>query len=241
MIAQPVAVEVGASAHRDAVRLARIAGALYLPMFVLGPFGLLYVRATLVVPGDAAATADRIATHDGLLRAGSVIELYLALSDVVLAALFYLLARPVSRPLALVSALFRLTWAAVGAMAVLTNIVALLIVRAGQPPAAALLAMDLHKYVFAVGFVAFGAHLVIFGYLIWVSNLLHRAVGIALLVAGVGYVANSLLTLGWGPPSQPLLLLPAFPAELALCLWLLVKGVRPIPAMPPQLGAAPSR
>jgi hypothetical protein len=229
VIDQTVVAEVSAAPHRDAMRLARVAGVLYLPMFVLGPFSLFYVRATLMVPGDAAATADRIAAHDGLLRASSVIELYLALSDVALAALFYLLARPVSRPLALVSAFFRLTWAAVGAIAVLTNVVALLIVRAGQPPAAALLSMDLHKYVFAIGFVAFGTHLVIFGYLIWTSNLLPRAVGIALMVAGACYVANSLLTLGWGPPSQPLLLLPAFPAELALCLSLLIKGVRPWP------------
>jgi hypothetical protein len=72
-----------------------VAGALYLPAFVLGPFGLLFVRATLIVSGDAAATADRLAAHGGLLRAGSVIELYLALMDVAWAAAFSVLLRPV--------------------------------------------------------------------------------------------------------------------------------------------------
>ncbi len=55
-----------------------------------------------------------------------------------------------------------------------------------------------------------------------------------LVVAGAGYVVNSLLMLGWAAPSQPLLLLPTFPAEVSLCLWLLVKGVRPVPARDPS-------
>jgi len=75
---------------------------------------------------------------------------------------------------------------------------------------------------------------VVLGYLIWKSNLLPRIVGIMLVVAGAGYVVNSLLMLGWAAPSQPLLLLPTFPAEVSLCLWLLVKGVRPVPARDPS-------
>jgi hypothetical protein len=43
------------------------------------------------VPGDATATAGGLAGHAGLLRAGSVTELYLALADVVIAGLFWLL------------------------------------------------------------------------------------------------------------------------------------------------------
>lgn len=152
------------------MRLARVAGALYLPAFVLGPFSLIFVRATLIVSGDAAATADRLAAHGGLLRAGSVIELYLALTDVALAAAFYVLLRPVSKPLALVAAFLSLTWAVVAAVAVLTNVAALLIVGdagyltafdADQSNASALLFLDLHGYAIAVGFVAFGTHLVI--------------------------------------------------------------------------------
>jgi hypothetical protein len=127
----------------------------------------------------------------------------------------------------------------VAAIAVLANVAALLVLsdagyltafNAGQLPAIALLFLNLHEYAIAVGFVAFGSHLLIVGYLIWKSNLLPRTVGIMLVVSGAGYAVNSLLMLGWAAPSQPLLLLPAFPAELSLCLWLLVRGVRPVPA-----------
>ncbi len=74
--------------------------------------------------------------------------------------------------------------------------------------------------------MAFGAHLMVLGYAFWTSNLLPRPVGILVMVAGVGYVLNSLLVLGFGTPTQPLILLLAVPGEVSLSLWLLVKGVR---------------
>ena len=51
-------------------RLARIAGALYLVNIVLGAFAIGFVRSTLVVSGDAAATAHNIQAHELLYRAG---------------------------------------------------------------------------------------------------------------------------------------------------------------------------
>jgi hypothetical protein len=216
-------------------RLARVAGALYLPVFVLGAFALVVVPAVVVVPDDAAATAGRLADHGWLLRLGSVTEVYLALTDVVLAALFYLLFRPAGRALALVSSLLRLSWAVVAAVAVLTNLAALHAVSgdAGylaafttdQRQAAALALLEAHRLLAAVGFVAFGCHLAVLGVLVRRSRVLPRLVGTLLVVAGAGYVTNSLVILGGGS-AQPLLLLPAFPAELALCLWLLLKGTR---------------
>jgi hypothetical protein len=224
-----------APTRRRPDRLARVAGALYLPVFVLGAFALVVVPAVIVVPDDAAATAGRLADHGWVLRLGSVTEVYLALTDVVLAALFYLLFRPASRPLALVSSLLRLSWAVVTIVAVLTNLAALHAVSddAGylgafttdQRQAAALALLEAHRLLVAAGFVAFGCHLAVLGVLIRRSGILPRLVGTLLVVAGVGYVANSLVVMGGGS-TQPLLLLPAFPAELSLCLWLLLRGTR---------------
>ena len=40
-------------------KTARIAGVLYLLLIPLGVFGIIYTPSTLVVPGDAAATASK--------------------------------------------------------------------------------------------------------------------------------------------------------------------------------------
>jgi Domain of unknown function (DUF4386) len=232
--AEPVPV---AHRHGIARRRARLAGALYVPAFVLGPFSLLFVRDRLIAPGDAAGTANRIAGHEWLLRAGSAGELCLALIDVVLAVLLYLLLRPVHRPLALVAAAMRFAWAMIAIVAALTGIAALQILGHGDPSAftveqrsaAALSILEAHDSITAIGFVAFGCHLGIIGYLAWRFGVVPRPIGVLLVIAGAGYLANSLLVLFFAASRQVLLVLPAFPAELSLCLYLLVKGVR-IPA-----------
>lgn len=49
-----------ASIERSPQRYARIAGILYVAIILLGLFSELYVRETLVVAGDAAATSAAI-------------------------------------------------------------------------------------------------------------------------------------------------------------------------------------
>jgi hypothetical protein len=225
-IAEPVAE----SPNRIAMR---VAGVLYVPLFLLGPFALLYVRSTVVVDGDAAATADRIAAHGGLFRAGSVAELIIPLFDVALALVFYVLLKPVNRPIALLAAFFRLMTAALVLVSAATNFAALQALSDDQSHASALLMLGLHQHLLAIGMVTFALHILFLGYLIWISNLLPRIVGLLLIAASVGYVANSLrvlLTLDWPAPVRTAVLLPAFVAELSLMLWLLVRGMRPVTA-----------
>jgi hypothetical protein len=45
--------------------IARMAGLLYLVPMLVGPFSLLYVPTTLIVPGDAATTASNIMASEG--------------------------------------------------------------------------------------------------------------------------------------------------------------------------------
>ncbi len=76
-------------------RTARLAGWLYLPVVLIGPFVLLYVPGKLFVPGDASATASNILANQSLFRAStmlgivselffiaSVLALYRLLKDV---------------------------------------------------------------------------------------------------------------------------------------------------------------
>jgi len=54
----------------------RVAGFLYLLLVVIAPFRLIYIPSTLIVPGNATATANNIAAHQLLFRLGIVADLF---------------------------------------------------------------------------------------------------------------------------------------------------------------------
>ena len=67
--------------------MARAAGLLYLVIIVCAGFAEGAVRSSLVVPGDAAATAANIRGSEMLFRAGFVADLVAFLSDLVVSVL----------------------------------------------------------------------------------------------------------------------------------------------------------
>jgi hypothetical protein len=209
-------------------RYAKLAGWLYLVVFVLAPLCLVYVRSKLITAGDSGATADAVTGSEWLLRLGSVGELVVVLCDVVLAVAFYVLLRPVNRPLALLAASLRLTHSAITGVNLVTNLIALNVLDSfegsADRDALALLFLESHDYFFATGLVFFGLHLLVLGYLMLRTVAFPRALGVLLAVASVCYLVNSvavLMAADFGP-GQALVLLPAAVAELALCGWLIL-------------------
>ena len=61
-----------------------------------GAFSLLYVPGKLIVEGDAAATAERLRTSEGLLRAGIAADLFSSIVFIFLALVLYRLFKPVA-------------------------------------------------------------------------------------------------------------------------------------------------
>ena len=92
---------------------ARVAGLMYLLVALLAPFAEFFVRKGLIVPGDPAATAANVVASESLFRAGFASDLAVFVMEVALAAVLFVLFRPVSRPLALVMAFARLAMATV--------------------------------------------------------------------------------------------------------------------------------
>ena len=77
---------------------ARIAGVFYLLTFLTGGVAV-FVSGTLVVSGDAAATATNILAHETLFRLGFAAYLLVVASYIAVTALFYELFKPVKEPL----------------------------------------------------------------------------------------------------------------------------------------------
>mgnify|MGYP003483548908 CR=1 FL=1 len=70
-----------ASIEKSPQRYARIGGVVYLAIIVLGIFGEAFVRGTLVVSGDATATANAIAASESLWRVGIAGDLLMHVLD----------------------------------------------------------------------------------------------------------------------------------------------------------------
>jgi hypothetical protein len=227
-----------ASTEFSPQRFARVGGALYLFIIVAALFGEAYVRGRLIVWGDPTATAANILGSETLFRVGLAGEMLTCACDVALSVILYALLKPVSRILALLAAAFRLTFVAIYGVAKLFEVAALVALGSVDRLSAlepqqlhdlAYLSLRVHSYGYGVSLLFFGLCCVLFGHLIAGSGYLPRVIGILLVIGGAGYVTFSLAQM-LAPSFAarwlfPWIMLPAFPAELGLSLWLLVKGV----------------
>jgi hypothetical protein len=212
----------------------RVAGLAYLAIIALGAFGEMFVRASLIVSGDSAATASNIAGATSLWRAAVVGDLLMHVLDVPLIVFFYYLLRPINPALAVISTTFNIVQTCVLVANKLTLVVPLIIVTgtagAATTQSAALigLAVSLHGYGFGIGLIFFGISCIIRGLLIYRSAVLPRFLGVLLGLAGASYIVNSIALIAVPSVASllfPWILVPAFIGELALALWLLVKGI----------------
>jgi hypothetical protein len=216
---------------------ARIAGALYLVLIVAGGWSEVFVRGTIIVAGDAAATAHNIAASPSLWRASIAADLVMHLCDVVVMTALYLLFKAVNRNLALSALLFNVVQTAVLVANKIMLVLPLLLLsdaaylKAWTPQqlnALSYLCLRAHDHGFAIGLIFFGAVCLLEGHLIRRSGFLPRTLGFLMQAAGVCYLLNSfaLLLAPWlASVLFPAVMLPPLIAESSLALWLLVKGV----------------
>jgi hypothetical protein len=218
-------------------RYARIGGALYLAIIVLGGFAEGFVTSKLIVPGDAATTAHNILASAQLWRLGVAGDLIVVLCAVPLLWIEYLLLRPVSRQLALLAVLFNLVSLAVEAisklfllivMPTLGNADYLKAFEPQQLQILANLALRSHDIAFNIALIFFGFTCLVNGYLIFRSGYLPKLIGVLMQLAGLSYLLACFAAL-FAPKIAdliiPAILIPPLIGESSFCLWLLVKGV----------------
>jgi hypothetical protein len=218
-------------------RYARIGGALYLAIILLGAFAEGFVANKLVVSGDAAATAHNVLTSPGLWQLSVAGDLIVVLCAVPLLWIEYLLLKPVSQQLVLLALLFNLVSLAVEAISKLFLIV--VVPTLGSPDylkafepqqlqVLANLALRSHDVAFNIALIFFGFTCVVNGYLIFKSRYLPRFVGILMQIAGLSYLTACFAALfapAFADLITPAILLPPLIGESSFCLWLLIKGV----------------
>jgi hypothetical protein len=212
----------------------------YLTLVVLPGFAQA-VRASILVPGDAAATAGNIRASAALFRLSFVSDLTASISFLLTAMALYLLLQNVNPLVAAAMVVFVVASVAEGSLNLLNQYTALTIAtsdvyahtfgRAGSD-ALTLLFTEMQNNGYRLGAIFFGPWLVPLGYLVIRSEYFPKALGVFLIIGCFGYLATLYIT--FLAPNAPtgitsfLILVGGIP-EIVFMVWLLVRGVH-IPA-----------
>jgi hypothetical protein len=220
---------------RPLVRQARIAGLCYLLVIAGGLFAEGFVRGSVIVAGDAAATAQAIAADETLWRWGLAVHLLYLIPAIVVNVIIYGLLKAVEPTLARLALVLSVASVAIEAVSLLHLYVplamteeggALAALGEGQRQALSYLAIRLFPTGFGLALLFFAGFCVLAGALILRSQLIPRVIGAMMVVAGVCYAVNTLALL-LSPALSDLIYPGILLAELSLALWLVVKGVKP--------------
>jgi hypothetical protein len=186
----------------------------------------------VVVPGDAMATIANITAQEGLFRFGIFGHLMVIILDIVAAWAFYVYLLPLDKPLSLLAAWLRVIYAGFYGVALLNYFQ--LAQMLGQGGYAATLGsgalqtqvtlmLNAFHDVWDMGYVFFGLHLALLGWVLFKSGAIPKWVGAIVLMGGisylvdyvskillVGFAPNVSLIFGWG--------------ELIFMFWLFLRG-----------------
>ena len=211
---------------------ARVAGFLYLIIFCLGIFGELFVRQSLIVPGDAATTVDNIMDSESLFRLTLVTGLIRNTCLILLPLVLYKILKPINKAIALVMVILALVSVGIAMVNMIKDYAVLLLLSdadyltafgVDQLHAQVMFFLDLQTYgAFIPQFLSLW--LILVGYLVFKSSFLPRILGILLIIGGLGFVIDS-ITFVLFPNFDVTISLFTFFGEMIFALWLLIKGV----------------
>jgi uncharacterized protein DUF4386 len=217
----------------------RVAGLWYLLLIVIGPLRLVYIPNKLFDYDNPAATVNNIAAHELLFRVGIVANLAGALVLIFLTLALYRLFVRVDRNLAVLVVIFGgVMPAVIYFVDVVSDFAALMVARGDdflsvfdkpQRDALAVLFLQLRDGQEAASLVLAGIWLFPLAILVYRSHFLPRFLGVWLAIAGFGWLILSLrrFLLPQYHANLFAIFQPAFFGEIALTLWLVIKGAKP--------------
>ncbi len=190
-----------------------IVGVAFLIMFPLAIFFNFYVIESLIVSGDAAATANNIKADELQFGLGIASYLIVLALDVVVALALYVILKPVNKNHALLATVLRLVYTAIMGISLFALV---------------LLFINEYSNGQLIAYIFFISHLFILGLLVFKSGYIPRSLGIFLIIASFCYIitlyGDFILHKELYEILFMIAIVPATFAELSLGIWLLFKG-----------------
>lgn len=215
------------------------AGISLIIMTIASFFSYGFVHGTLVVQGDASATFINIVSSNNLFKGEILGWIIIMIADILVAWAFYVFLEPVNQNLSLLGAWLRLTYSAILAISILTLIFVLLLtgntngfstLTIEQTQAFMMLFLDAFQFIWSMGLVVFGGHLLIVGYVALKSDVIPKVISILLLLASIGYIIIHLSKM-FLPQYEAVITtlnfiftIPMIVGELGFGIWLLLRG-----------------
>jgi len=222
------------AAHISPLIHARVAGLMGFVLLVSGSFaGYVYTR--LVVPGDAATTADNITAYESLFRLGIASGLIMYIGFIMYVWVLYPLLKPVNKNLALLMVILALIGVPIAmlnhinlsaALLLLDNADYLKAFTTDQNHAHMMFFLDLSKQGGLIGAIFWGLWLFPLGLLVFKSGCFPRILGVMLVIGCFGYLILCVQRFFF--PDYAALAYSRYAAhigELSWMFWLLIKGV----------------
>jgi len=224
--------------------ISRIIGALFLLTILTGIFAQGFVSERLINFGDAATTANNILAHKALFQLGFTVYLIEMASQIATVALWYVLLRPVSQPIALVAAFIELGGCIVKTFARVFYIAPLFVLNAiassglsgtalirsalhgftsEQLQSIALVLLKVNDYGAATALAFFGFSTLLNGYLIFRSTFLPSWLGVLGILSGFCWLTFLYPPLGYR--TFPVTALFGLLTSAIMIFWLLIRGV----------------
>jgi len=213
---------------------ALIAGVGLLIMTLFAIYAYNFIFPKLIVFDDAYATVHNIKANEFHFRIGVCSYLVVIICDIVVAWSLYIFLKPVDQGISLLTAWLRLVYATIYAMALVSyfNVLQLLNGHDYQKGdnvdwihTEIMMAIDTFNITWSIGFIFFGLHLAVLGYLVFKSQYIPKTLGILLIIVGLSYLLDYFAEflfpiadldfstyIGWG--------------ELLFMFWLLWKGCK---------------
>lgn len=161
------------------------------------------------------------------------------ITDILVAWAFYVFLEPINQKLSLLGAWLRLTYSAILGIAILNLIVVLLLtgntidfssLKIEQTQAIMMLFLEAFQWIWSMGLVVFGGHLLIVGCVALKSDIIPKVIGILLLLASIGYMIIHLSKIflpqyeGVITTLNYVFTIPMIVGELGFGIWLLLRG-----------------
>ena len=236
------------NSQRTAAKIAGVAGLLAFALVVFGNYVLL---EPLIVPHNAVDTARNILAHETQFRVALICFITYGIGAIVLLTALYVVLAPVNRGLALAGALFRLVFAMLWLIAPLNSLAALRLLGDAaylkvfeperlQALARVQIAAGFDDYY--VGLPFFGLAATICAWLWLRSNYIPKGLALFGVIASAWCVFCAFVYLIFPNfnkiVNDYIFDLPMALFELAVSVWLLFKGLRPVASNQTQAGIA---